>query len=268
MLVVKKSNVPDRIFNEEILSVAQCQYVCIQNDDCLALMYDEVNHLCHGYKSQEQGESLRENTNIWLLINEAAPSEEALISVTFELPGPHFFRKTTDLSEDKRVSCLEELDHSHGLVLDPYAIEIAQPVSAEKVNLTLAPGTSCSASSVYLASYRCSNVYDGIVKPTGYNEWSAESRGGTEWIRINFRSSAKLFQLEVWHKCALVDQVDKIKLEFSNGYSRMVDGTCDGLLNRYNCTGQARFSRYDVSPALVTEWVKLTSVVFCVPQNP
>ena len=46
-----------------------------------------------------------------------------------------------------------------------------------------------------------------------------------------------------------------------------VTGTCDGSAYFKNCTGQARFSRYDFTTPIIIDWLKITAAEMCLPRR-
>ncbi|KAK2142329.1 hypothetical protein LSH36_969g00041, partial [Paralvinella palmiformis] len=134
------------------------------------------------------------------------------------------------------------------------------------VNLSMDPETSCTDSSHINLNHKCSNAYDGKVEPEIGHEWASVTAKG-EWIKIIFRTFVQLVQLEVWHRCNAEAQAKVLNLVFSSNFAMSVNRTCDGSKYYTKCTGQARFSRYDFSPAIIVDWFKITAAEMCQPDT-
>ena len=49
----------------------------------------------------------------------------------------------------------------------------------------MTPGTTCTASSEFDETYKCSNAKDGIVDIGSGNPWAAGTESLGEWILVN-----------------------------------------------------------------------------------
>jgi len=63
--ISKKPPESDQLFQIETSTAFQCTVVCIQNRNCLTVMYDKINLLCRGYYNHVKAENLRPNVNAW-----------------------------------------------------------------------------------------------------------------------------------------------------------------------------------------------------------
>ena len=66
--IYKKPVDDDQILNIELTTEAQCRYTCIQNVQCLTVLWDSARNRCFGYKSRAEDETVSENMKIWHLI--------------------------------------------------------------------------------------------------------------------------------------------------------------------------------------------------------
>ncbi|KAK2139957.1 hypothetical protein LSH36_1540g00007 [Paralvinella palmiformis] len=101
---------------------------------------------------------------------------------------------------------------------------------ADRINFAMTSETSCTDSGHIDDNHGCQKVYDGTVEPQIGHEWALYTTIGNEkWIKVN--------------------------------------GTCDGSNQYLTCTNQARFSQYNLSPEVITEWVKIKVIEMCLPQD-
>jgi len=55
----------DLVFIINTNTKAQCHYICIQNNECVAVIYRDTGYLCHGYKTMYEEEYLVEDEYGW-----------------------------------------------------------------------------------------------------------------------------------------------------------------------------------------------------------
>ena len=55
----------DQIFSIQRLTASQCRYVCMHNDECRVVTYDDAGLECAGYKSDHEDKPVGENVNAW-----------------------------------------------------------------------------------------------------------------------------------------------------------------------------------------------------------
>ncbi|KAK2140030.1 hypothetical protein LSH36_1509g00006 [Paralvinella palmiformis] len=203
--ISKKPPESDQLFQIETSTAFQCTVVCIQNRNCLTVMYDKINLLCRGYYNHVKAENLRPNVNAW--------------QVTYK---------------------------------------------AKTENLAISLETTCNASSELSAMYKCSNVFDGSLRArTGY-AWRSNDRNVGQWIKLIFPTTIRLEVLHMWQRCALGGQARTLEIKYGDNLSALMNGTCDYL----NCFKRIQvFSRYELSPAAITEWLKITNVEMCLPNK-
>ena len=60
----------EQIFSIQIATAAQCRYICIQNKECLAVLYASSGLLCNGYKSASEEKSLIEDEKVWKVVRQ------------------------------------------------------------------------------------------------------------------------------------------------------------------------------------------------------
>ena len=63
-----KPPVSGQIFSIHTPVSSQCIYVCVQNEMCLAVMYDIAESLCTGYQTPADGEPLGSTVKAWNVI--------------------------------------------------------------------------------------------------------------------------------------------------------------------------------------------------------
>ena len=63
----------------------------------------------------------------------ATPSEEVVVGLGLDAPGPHLFGQAMGGAEDEGISLTEELDRSRGFAAAPAAAYVAQAVPRQRV---------------------------------------------------------------------------------------------------------------------------------------
>ena len=66
--LINKPLASEHIFSIQIATASQCRYICIQNEECLAVLYASSGLLCDGYKSASEEKSLTEDEKAWKVV--------------------------------------------------------------------------------------------------------------------------------------------------------------------------------------------------------
>ncbi|KAK2143000.1 hypothetical protein LSH36_888g00003 [Paralvinella palmiformis] len=66
--VHKKPSDSDQIFTMQTSTISQCLYICIQNNGCLTVLYNNIGLLCIGYESQLEDTTLTGEEKVLRLV--------------------------------------------------------------------------------------------------------------------------------------------------------------------------------------------------------
>ncbi|KAK2140260.1 hypothetical protein LSH36_1422g00024 [Paralvinella palmiformis] len=64
----KRPSDSDHIFTIQTSTISQCLYICIQNNGCLTVLYNNRGLLCIGYKSQLEEKTLTGEEKVWRIV--------------------------------------------------------------------------------------------------------------------------------------------------------------------------------------------------------
>ncbi|EGD79303.1 hypothetical protein PTSG_09719 [Salpingoeca rosetta] len=102
------------------------------------------------------------------------------------------------------------------------------------------PIASCSASSEYSSTYRCSNAFNGVFADGG-NAWATSGQGTGSWIRFNFPQNVRVTRMRYQQRSCSCEWYRQLRLDFNDGSSRTLDlPNSQGPINKdFTYTGAA-----------------------------